>query len=71
MPRKEYVCSECGHHFGTPEGQAANVRALMCPSCGSMDLTIVAGDHAPRIVMRTSEPAMAGEWRRKSGTGVS
>ena len=46
-------------------------RALMCPSCGSIDLSIVRVEHAPRIVMRATEPAKAGDWWRKSGTGAS
>jgi DNA-directed RNA polymerase subunit RPC12/RpoP len=71
MPRREYVCGECGHRFGTPEGQAVNVRTLMCPGCGSIDLTIVNGEHTPRIVMRAMEPAKAGDWQRKNGSGAS
>ena len=71
MPGREYICGECGHRFGTPEGQAANARALMCPSCGSIDLTIVSADHTPLIVMRATEPARAGSWWRKGGTGAS
>jgi DNA-directed RNA polymerase subunit RPC12/RpoP len=71
MPGKVYVCGECGHHFATPEGEAFNARALMCPGCGSIDLSIVAGEDAPRIVMRAMEPAKAGDWRRKSDDGAS
>jgi DNA-directed RNA polymerase subunit RPC12/RpoP len=71
MPRRDYVCGECGHRFGNPEGAASNARALMCPSCGSIDLSIVIVDHAPRIVMRAMEPAKAGDWQRKSGSGAS
>jgi hypothetical protein len=43
----------------------------MCPSCGSIDLSIVIVDHAPRIVMRAMEPAKASDWQRKSGSGTS
>jgi len=71
MPGREYVCADCGHHFGTPEGQAVNVRTLMCPSCGSIDLSIVRADHAPRIVMRATEPARAGDWWRENDSGAS
>ncbi len=71
MPGRDYVCSDCGHIFGTPEGEASNARALMCPSCGSIDLSIVMVDHAPRIVMRAMEPAKAGDRQRKSGSGTS
>jgi len=42
----------------------------MCPSCGSIDLSIVTGDRSgARIVMRATEPARAGDWWRKGGTG--
>ena len=71
MPGRDYICGDCGHCFGTPEGEAVNARALMCPSCGSIDLTIVRVDHAPRIVMRAAESAKAGDWWRKSGGGAS
>ena len=71
MPGREYVCGDCAHRFGTPEGEASNARALMCPSCGSIDLTIVRAEHAPRIVMRAMEPAKAADWQRKSGTRAS
>jgi DNA-directed RNA polymerase subunit RPC12/RpoP len=67
MPGREYVCGDCGHTFGTPEGEARNIRALMCPSCGSIDLSIVRVEHAPRIVMRAVEPAKAADPRRPSG----
>jgi DNA-directed RNA polymerase subunit RPC12/RpoP len=71
MPSRDYVCGDCGHHFGSPEGDAINARALMCPSCGSIDLSIVMVEHAPRVVMRAMEPAKVGDWQRKSGTGAS
>ncbi|MCX6363074.1 MAG: hypothetical protein NTW58_02670 [Actinobacteria bacterium] len=71
MPGRDYVCGDCGHRFGTPEGEATNAHALMCPSCGSIDLSIVTVDHAPRIVMRAMEPAKATDWQHKSGSGSS
>jgi DNA-directed RNA polymerase subunit RPC12/RpoP len=71
MPGRHFVCSDCGHRFGTPEGEASNVRALMCPSCGSIDLTIVRVEHVPRIVMRAMEPVNAVDWQRKRGGGAS
>jgi DNA-directed RNA polymerase subunit RPC12/RpoP len=65
MPGREYVCGDCGHYFGDPEGEAVSARTLMCPGCGSIDLTIVRVDRAPRIVMRATEPPTAGAaWRR-------
>jgi uncharacterized protein YlaI len=71
MPGRDFVCAECGHRFGTPVGEAVNARTLMCPSCGSIDLSIVGVEHAPRIVMRAMEPVKAGDWQRKSGSGTS
>ena len=71
MPGREYVCGDCGHRFGTPEGEAVNVRTLMCPSCGIIDLSIERAEHAPRIVMGATEPAKAGDVWRKPGTGAS
>jgi hypothetical protein len=43
----------------------------MCPSCGSIDLTILQVDHTPRIVMRAMEPLNAVDWQRKRGSGAS
>ena len=71
MPGREYACGDCGHIFGTPEGEARSAHTLMCPSCGSIDLSIVIVDHAPRIVMRAMEPAKASVWQRKSGSSAS
>jgi len=71
MSGRDYICGDCGHRFGNPEGQVSNARALMCPSCGSIDLTIVMVEHAPRIVMRAMEPAQVGDWQRGSGSGAS
>ena len=65
------MCGECGHRFGTPEGEAINVRSLMCPGCGSIDLTIVNVERPPRIVMRAMEPAKAGDWQRKTAAATS
>jgi len=71
MPGRDFMCSDCGHRFGSPEGEASNARVLMCPSCGSIDLSIVRVEHAPRIVMRAMEPVKAGDWQRTSGSGAS
>ena len=71
MPGREYVCGDCRHRFDTPEGEASNTRALMCQSCGSIDLSIVSVEHAPQVVMRAAEPAKAVERWRKSGVGAS
>ena len=71
MPSREYVCGDCGHRFGTPEGEARNARALMCPSCGSIDLSIVTVERTPVIVMRATEPAKADDWWLERGTRAS
>ena len=71
MPRRQYVCGECGHRFGTPEGEALNARALMCPGCGSIDLSIAESAPAPVIVMRATLPARAGDWWRHSDSEAS
>jgi DNA-directed RNA polymerase subunit RPC12/RpoP len=71
MPRREYICGECGHRFGTPEGEALNARALMCPGCGSIDLSIAEPAPAPVIVMRATQPARAGDWWLESDSEAS
>jgi uncharacterized protein YlaI len=72
MPARDYVCGECGHRFGTPEGEAVSVRTLMCPGCGSIDLAIASTERiAPVIVMRAAQPAKAGRWWRRSGDKAS
>jgi len=71
MPGREYVCVDCGHRFGTPEGEATNARALMCPGCGSIDLSIVHVERPAPIVMRATQPAKAGDWWGKTGTDDS
>ena len=41
MPGIEYLCADCGNRFRTADGEAADRRTLMCPSCGSVDLSIM------------------------------
>lgn len=61
MPGREYVCGQCRHHFRTPDGAPLDTRSLMCPACGSLDLTISVGERpAPSIVMRARVPAGVG-----------
>jgi DNA-directed RNA polymerase subunit RPC12/RpoP len=71
MSGREYVCGECRHHFGTPAGEATNARALMCPACGSIDLSIVPAERGRLVVMRAKEPAMAGDWWRERDSEAS
>ncbi len=64
MPGREYSCGECGHRFRAPEGEVVDSRMLMCPSCGSIDLTIVIVDRPQPAVLRVREPVQSGDlWR--------
>jgi DNA-directed RNA polymerase subunit RPC12/RpoP len=60
MSGREYVCAECRHHFRTPDDVPRNARALMCPSCGSVDLTIVNVQRPQPQIMRAKSPARIG-----------
>ena len=59
MPGREYVCGECGHQFRTPDDMPRNAPALMCPSCGSVDLMIVVVPRPRPVVMRAKGAAPA------------
>ena len=61
MPGREYVCGECGHRFRTPDDFASGARMLMCPSCGSIDLTISVVDRPRPAVLRAKEPVQSGD----------
>jgi DNA-directed RNA polymerase subunit RPC12/RpoP len=64
MSDREYVCGECRHRFRGPEGFARDSRSLMCPACGSMDLTIAEVARPAPVVMRATQPTPAGSpWR--------
>jgi len=69
MAHREYVCGECGHRFGTPADAPHDTRSFMCPSCGSIDLTIVDKVRVPTAIMRAAEPAKAGDGWRGGGSG--
>jgi DNA-directed RNA polymerase subunit RPC12/RpoP len=55
----EYVCSECQHSFRMPEGAGRDARLLMCPACGSIDLTLTHVERPPAAVWTSSEGAPA------------
>lgn len=57
MPGREYACTECGHRFRAPDGVGHDVRALMCPGCGSLDITITEARRPAPVVMRARTPA--------------
>ncbi len=41
MNAREFRCGECGYPFKTAEQGWARDAALMCPACGSSDVTIL------------------------------
>ena len=51
-----YVCATCGHMFRTPDDAPRDTRSLMCPACGSIDLTMVSVRREPAQVMRARTP---------------
>jgi DNA-directed RNA polymerase subunit RPC12/RpoP len=51
-----YVCATCGHMFRPPDDAPRDTRSLMCPACGSIDLSIVTVQRAPATVMRARTP---------------
>ena len=46
MSAREFRCRECGYPFKTAEQNWARDMALMCPACGSADVSILLS--APR-----------------------
>ncbi|MFA4964697.1 MAG: hypothetical protein WC709_03555 [Thermoleophilia bacterium] len=71
MARGEFICGECGHRFRGPEGVAHDKRSLMCPACGSLDLTIADVTRPAPAVMRAKQPAPAAHSRRLRATKAS
>jgi DNA-directed RNA polymerase subunit RPC12/RpoP len=59
VPGSEYVCGDCGHLFRTPDDAPRDLRSLMCPSCGSISLSIVHTERAAPVVMRAKDPVTA------------
>lgn len=56
MTGREYVCGECGHRFRAPDDAPHDARALMCPGCGSIDLSIDDVRRPSPLVMRAKGP---------------
>lgn len=67
----EYECGECRHRFRTPEGAPRDVRTLMCPACGSIDLNLMTVERPAPPVMRPREGAPAPLWRAPEKTALS
>lgn len=64
MSGRQYECAECGHVFRTPDSMPRDTRSLMCPACGSSDLTIAAVRQPAPVVMRAKTSVPAGDlWR--------
>jgi DNA-directed RNA polymerase subunit RPC12/RpoP len=61
----EYQCGECRHSFRAPEGAARNLRSLMCPACGSIDLNLITVPRAPAAVWTSREAAPSAEQERE------
>lgn len=71
MSGNEYQCGECRHRFRSPEGVPLDTRSLMCPACGSIDLTMVNVERPRPPVMRAPEGAPAADWRQPHETRAS
>ena len=71
MPGREYVCGECGHRFRAPDEMASGSRMLMCPSCGSIDLTIAVTERSRPEVVRAKQPLSSGDPSRWPKTRAS
>ncbi len=57
--RSDYECCECRHRFRAPEDAPLDMRTLMCPACGSIDLSVqnVTRPAPPVLVARPSKSA--------------
>jgi DNA-directed RNA polymerase subunit RPC12/RpoP len=60
-----YACGQCRHRFRTPENLPWDRRMVMCPLCGSHDLTLEGIRRRPSVVwmarpgVRPAEPMMS------------
>ena len=59
MTREEYVCGICRHRFGRAVDAPRDPRTIMCPACGSIDVTIVTAERPVARVLRATTPAAA------------
>jgi len=67
----EYQCGQCHHRFRTPEGAPLDVRTLMCPACGSIDLNLVTVQRPAPPVLVARERTPAEHRRAKSRAATS
>lgn len=67
----EYECGECRHRFRPPEGAPRDVRMLMCPACGSIDLNLMTVERPAPAVMRAREGTPVEQWRAPQQTALS
>jgi putative FmdB family regulatory protein len=64
MTAREFRCRECGYPFKTAAQGWARDAALMCPACGSPDVSILVA-----LPLRETVRMTAAE--QKTGTGVA
>jgi len=60
MTAREFRCRECGYPFKTAEQGWARDAALMCPACGSTDVSIVDSPPRPEPVRMRAIQGTAG-----------
>ena len=65
MTAREFRCRECGHPFRTADRGWARDADLMCPACGSSDVSILVTlpRHESVRMVATEERASAGAGR--------
>jgi putative FmdB family regulatory protein len=62
MIAREFRCRECGYLFRTAEQGWARDAALMCPACGSGDVSIL-------VSLPRREPVRMTAAEQRAGTG--
>ena len=61
MTAREFRCRECGYPFKTAEQGWARDASLMCPACGSPDVSIL-------VTMPRRDPAYMAAVEQPTGT---
>jgi putative FmdB family regulatory protein len=62
MTAREFRCRECGYPFKTADQGWARDAALMCPACGSSDVSIL-------VSLPRREPVRMIATEQRTGTG--